>query len=76
MGDGLPGLAMRVQEDPNFGLARQIIGWRDHARTIEILDFLLFRLVTGSQACHCLCRRIPISAWLDKLSAGGTMPAQ
>ena len=33
-------------------------------------------MVTGSQACHCVCRRILISAWLDKLSAGGTMPAQ
>ena len=32
-------------------------------------------MVTGSQACHCVCRRILISAWLDKLSAGGTMPA-
>ena len=33
-------------------------------------------MVTGSQACHCVCRRILISAWLDKLSAGGTMPAK
>ena len=24
MGDGLPSLAMRVQEDPNFGLARHM----------------------------------------------------
>ena len=38
-GDGLPSLAMRVQEDPNFGLARQIIGWRGHARTTENLPF-------------------------------------
>ena len=42
----------------------------------KILDFLLFRLVTGSQASQCVCGRIPISACLDKLSTGGTMPAQ
>ena len=36
-GAGPPGLSMRVYEDHNFGLARQIIGWRDHARTLENL---------------------------------------
>ena len=33
-------------------------------------------MVTGSQASQLARRRIPISAWLDKLSAGGAMPAQ
>ena len=33
-------------------------------------------MVTGSHASQCVCERIPISAWLDKLAAGGTTPAQ
>ena len=37
IGDGLPRLSIRGQEDPEFGLARQMINWRDHARTMEIL---------------------------------------
>ena len=32
-------------------------------------------MVTGSHASQCVCERIPISVWLDKLSAGGAMPA-
>ena len=42
----------------------------------KIIDFLIFRFVTGSRASQCMCRKISISAWLDKLSAGRTMPAQ
>ena len=38
-GDGLPGLSIRGQEEPAFGLARQMINWRDHARTMKILYF-------------------------------------
>ena len=34
-GDGPPGLSLRVEEDPNFGVARQILGWRGHARTMD-----------------------------------------
>ena len=33
-------------------------------------------MVAGSQACQFVRRRVPISAWLDKESADGTMPAQ
>ena len=39
MGGELPGLTMRGQADPEFGLARRIIDWRGHARTIHILCF-------------------------------------
>ena len=30
-----PGFSLRVEEDPNFGVARQILGWRGHARTMD-----------------------------------------
>lgn len=40
---------MRVQDDRKSGLARQITGWRDPARTKTMLDSLVFPLVTGSQ---------------------------
>ena len=30
MGHGGPGLFMRMLEDPNFGSARPMVGWRDH----------------------------------------------
>jgi len=33
-------------------------------------------MVTGSHASQCVCERIPISVWLDKLAAGGTTPAK
>ena len=42
----------------------------------KIFDSVVFQMVTGPQAFHCMCRRIPISAGLDKLFARGTMPAQ
>ena len=78
IGHGIPRLSMRVQEDPNFSLAREITGRRDHARALENRWFSCFvvRLVTGSQASQCVCRRIPISAWFEKLSAGETTHAQ
>ena len=46
--------------------------------TMAMVMVMLVAMVmaTGSQACHCVCRGIRTSAWLDKLSAGGTMPAQ
>ena len=34
-GDGPPGLSLRVEEDPNVGVARQIICLRGHARTMD-----------------------------------------
>ena len=34
-GDGPPRLSMCVEEDLNFGLARQIIGWRGLARAMD-----------------------------------------
>ena len=42
-GGGLPSLSLRVQEDPNFGWARQIISWRDHARNGKSLILLYFK---------------------------------
>ena len=33
-------------------------------------------MVTGPHASQCVCEMIPISAWLDKVAAGGTTPAQ
>ena len=42
IGDGLPRLANRGQADPEFGLARRIIDWRDRARTIKKLYVDLF----------------------------------
>ena len=33
-------------------------------------------MVTGPHASQCVCARISNSAWLDKLAAGGTAPAQ
>ena len=45
-GDGPPGLSLRVEEDPNFGVARQILGWRGHARTMDMTNVLFFRLGT------------------------------
>ena len=66
IGDGLPRLAARGQTDPDFGLARQNIVWRDHARTLNMFHFLLCRLVTGSHDSPCMVKRIPLSDWLDK----------
>ena len=34
-GDGPPGLSLRVEEDPSFGVARQIFSCRGHARTMD-----------------------------------------
>ena len=34
-GDGPPSLSMRVEEDLNFGVARQILGWRGLARAMD-----------------------------------------
>ena len=34
-GDGPPGLSLRVEEDPNFGVVQQILGWRCHARKMD-----------------------------------------
>ena len=45
--DGLPRLAARGQADPGFGLARRIIDCREHARTIQILRFLLISIGDG-----------------------------
>ena len=60
-------------------LADEFQVYTQHAymRPLAVMVMLVAMvMVTGSQAFHCVCRRILISAWLDKLSAGGTMPAQ
>ena len=43
---------------------------------VMVMAMMMMMMVTGSRASRCVCRKVPISAWLDKLAAGGTMPAQ
>ena len=45
-GDGTVRPSTGLQEDYIFGLPRQLIDWRDHARTVEIIDFSMLRLRT------------------------------
>ena len=74
--DKLPRLSMHVDEDPKSRLGSANYRLAGPCPQKKIIDFLIFRFVTGSRASQCMCRRIPISAWLGKFSAGGTMPAQ
>ena len=65
--DGTVGLSVGLPEDGKIGLARRSIGWRDHARTMQNLTFLLVRL--GTERCDLprVCRKITYSACLANL---------
>ena len=46
-GDGPPGLSLRVEEDPNFGVARQIIGatWVPAAMALRRASVTAYRCI-------------------------------
>ena len=53
-----------------------VVGGEGREGVMVMVMAMMMMMATGSRASRCVCRRVPISAWLDKLAAGGTMPAQ
>ena len=43
---------------------------------MPIVLVIVMVMVTGPHASQCVSEMIPILAWLDKVAAGGTTPAQ